>query len=128
MEKYKREYSLSPIEFIKYQLNQSINFPEPVLNETDITILAYVHAYSGQAKGQILKDRILTSPNSFVNYISKLKNMGYLLKTDEKVNPRNPKPPQLNPNLLIVGESFIQVTIVKLDPSNAQVYHPYYQK
>lgn len=128
MEKFKREYSLSPIEFVKYQLNQSINFPEPVLNETDITILAYVYAYGGGAKKQILKDRILTSPNSFVNYISKLKNMNYILRVDEKVNPRNPRPPQLNPNLIILKESYIQINIIKLDPSNAEVFHPYYQK
>lgn len=125
--KLKREYSLSPIEFIKYQLNQAINIPAPKLNETDITILAYVHHYKDKAKDKVLEDRILTSPNSYINYVSKLKGMGYITK-EEKTNPKSPAVPIINPLLRLEEEDFITLVIVRKDPNKNEVYHPYYKQ
>jgi len=127
MIKLKQELSLSPIEFIKFQLNQAINTPASVLNDTDITILAYVYLYGKDAKITCLKHQILTSSNSFINYISKLKNLGYLERQEGKINPRNPIPPKLNKNIQISDNSFILVSIIHKDDQNVKVYHPYHK-
>lgn len=118
--KFRRTYTLSPVEFIKFQLNQAINFPIPNLNETDITILAYIYLYKLDAKDKIVKDRILTSITSCHNYFVKLKHMQYILKTEEGY--------VLNPQLKIIDESFIQINDVNLDLSNSNVNHPYFKK
>jgi hypothetical protein len=119
MEKiYKREYKLPKIEFYKYQLNRSINCPEPVLNETDITILAYIYVYGNRTTDMIIRDRILTSRNSCVNYIVKLKKLNYAVKDPDL---------KLNPNLQISDTDYIEVvTIHKTDEE--KVYHPYYRQ
>ena len=120
MEKVIRRYSLSPIEFYKFQLNQSINWPFQNLNETDITILAYIHLYKENAKRQIVSDRILTSMSSCHNYFGKLKQMEYIVKIGDEYS--------LNPAIAIISEDFIQVLEVKLDKENSKVNHPYFQR
>jgi hypothetical protein len=116
-----KEYHLPPIEFVKFQLNQSINFPIPLLNDTIITILAYVYYYGPSAKDKIVGDRILTSKNSCINYISTLIAQGYLVRNDDKTV-------SLNPKLLILDSDYMQINLVKLDTSKNEVYHPYYKR
>lgn len=115
----KKEYKLSPVEFIKFQLNMSINVPEPVLNETDITVLSYIYLYGAEAKNEIFKHKILTSMNSCYNYFSRLKNMGYLVKLEEGYF--------LNPEIIIVNDSFIMACSVSLNSADNTVFHPYYK-
>lgn len=122
VKKLVKEYHLPPIEFVKFQLNQSINFPIPLLNDTIITILAYVHYHGPDAKKKIVEDRILTSTNSCINYISTLIHQGYLHRLDDK------KTVILNPKILILDSDYIQVNVVKLDETKNEVYHPYYKK
>ncbi len=119
MKVYKKEYSLSPVEFIKLQLYFLINVPVPILNETDITVLAYVHVYKEQARDKIFRDRILTSINSCYNYFSKLKSMNYLEKKEDYF--------VLNPQMVIEDENFVQIFDIKKDESKSNVNHPYYQ-
>jgi hypothetical protein len=126
MEKLVKNLSLSPIEFVKFQLNQAINVPVKFLNDTDITVLAYVHVYGKNAKVKCLKEQILTAENSFINYISKLRGMGFIQKSAPKHTP-NAGIPLLNPDLLILNEDFILVTVIKKDPNNAKVYNPYHK-
>jgi hypothetical protein len=126
MEKLVKKLSLSPIEFAKFQLNQAINVPLKVLNDTDITVLAYVHVYGNNAKHKCLREQILTAENSFINYISKLRGAGYI----EKALPKGVKGERnlkLNPSLLILDEDFMLVTIVSKDPNNVKVYNPYHK-
>lgn len=120
IKKLMREYRLPPIEFVKFQLYQAINFPIPVLNETNITILAYIYYYGPEAKRKIVEDRILTSNNSCVNYIGTLITQNYLQRVNGEVI--------LNPKILIQNEDFIQVNVVRIDTSKDEVYHPYYKK
>ena len=44
-----KEFVLPPIEFIKYQLNFIINVPIYVLNDTNLTVLAYVYMYGSKS-------------------------------------------------------------------------------
>lgn len=114
---FKREYSLGKVEFIKYQLNQSINVPEPTLNETYLTVLAYIYVYKEQAKDRLLQDKILTSMNSIVNYIGFLKKLSYI----------DPVTKLLNPKIMLAESDFVIINTVKLDTTNEKVYHPYYK-
>lgn len=116
----KKEYHLPPIEFVKFQLNNIINFPIPVLNDTNITILAYIYYHGPDAKRKIVEDRILTSNNSCINYIGTLTAQRYLIRTDNGV--------ELNPRLFIQDADYIQVNVVKIDTTSNEVYHPYYKK
>ena len=122
LKKLKREYVLPPIEHIKFQLNQSINVPMPVLNDTNLTVLAYVHFYKGEAKKMLVSDRIISTTNSANNYFSTLRSMGYIQGYDNEGNL------QLNPKILIMDEDYIQVTIVRRDNTKHEVYHPYFSK
>ena len=115
---FKREYILPKIEFYKYQLNRSINCPVPVLNDTDITILAYIYVYGDKTTDMIIRDRILTSRNSCVNYIVKLKKMGYAEKIDTL---------KLNPYLKISDEDFVEIVKV-IVTDEKKVYHPYFRE
>lgn len=118
----KKEFSFSPVEFYKFQLYQLINVPIPVLNETNITVLAYVHVYKEEASYKIIKDRILTSINSCYNYFSTLKNMGYLIKED------GDKSYYLNPQMHIEDNDYLYIIKVGKDESNSTVNHPYYEE
>lgn len=120
MEKIIRRYFLSPVEFIKFQLTQAINWPYQNLNETDITILAYIYLYSSKSKSQIVADRILTSMSSCHNYFVKLKQMEYIVKTKDGYI--------LNPKIVILSEDFLLISEVKVDKDNNKVNHPYFQK
>ena len=120
LKKVYREYHLPPIEFIKFQLNQSINVPVPLLNETNLTILAYVYYYGPDAKKKIVEERILSSSNSCINYFGTLVAQQYLIREDGEI--------KLNPKILILDADYIQVNMVKLDSSKYEVYHPYYKK
>ena len=126
MEKLVKKLTLSPVEFVKFQLNQAINVPVKMLNDTDITVLAYVQVYGKQAKYKCLKEQVLTAENSFINYISKLRGMGYIQKSKPKGDPLAGTP-MLNPDILILDQDFILVTIISKDPENVKVYHPYHK-
>jgi hypothetical protein len=126
MEKLVKKLTLSPIEFVKFQLNQVINVPVKMLNDTDITVLAYVHVYGKQSKYKCLKEQVLTAENSFINYISKLRGMGYIQKSKPKGDPLAGVP-MLNPDILILNEDFILMTVITKDPDNVKVYHPYHK-
>lgn len=115
-----KEYRLPPIEFIKFQLNQAINVPIPLLNETNLTILAYVYYYGPEAKKKIVEERILSSTNSCINYFGTLIAQGYLIRDETEV--------KLNPKILIQDADYIQINVVKLDNTKYEVYHPYYKK
>lgn len=132
MKKFKREYKLSKIEFIKFQLNQIINHQLTVLHDTDITILAYIYMYGLEATDKILEHRILTSPMSVSNYLSRLTKAGYIVKTPktqaEHKGHKGYSDLSLSPNLLIIEEDFIQIDIVSLDKESDEVYHRHYQK
>lgn len=118
MQIFKREYNLPTLEFVKYQLNRSINVPVPSLNDTDITVLAYVYVYGDDTHDKIIEHRILTSRNSCVNYIVKFKRMGYVIKDEQGL--------RLQPNLKITNEPFTEVSIVK-PTDEERVFHPFFQ-
>lgn len=116
---FKRTYLLPKIEFIKFQLNQSINVPILVLNDTNLTIMAYIHEYGAEAKHKIIQERILTSVNSCVNYFSQLKALGYIIQEGKTY--------KLNPKLYICPTDFTQISQVQIDTSKNEVYHVYYK-
>ena len=132
MKKFKREYNLPKIEFIKFQLDQTINHTQNLLNSTEITILAYVYCYGIEAKDKLFQDRILTNLNSIINYLSKLTVRGYLIKEPAKeaehIGNKGYSSIKLNPNLMITDENFIQVSVVQLDSNSDEVYHPHFRK
>ena len=116
---FKRTYCLPKIEFIKFQLNQSINVPILVLNDTNLTILAYIYVYGKDAKSMIVGHRILTNVNSCVNYFSQLKAQGYIIQEDKVY--------YLNPKIYICTENYTQITQVEIDHTKNEVYHVYYK-
>lgn len=124
---YQREFKLSPIEFVKFQLYNSINLPTPLLNETDVTVLAYIYLYGNAAKKKIIDHRILTNVNSFTNYVSRLRSMDYIEPDNVKGRSKDRKPLKLNPNIIIVNESHVQITKIELDNTSSKVNHPYYK-
>ena len=132
MKKLFKEYKLSKIEFIKFQLHGIINHSIPILNATELLTLAYIHVYNVDAPQKLLEDRIFTNSNSVTNYISKLTRSGYVMKeTDEESKGVGKKPYSsiyLNPNIKIEEEDFIQVLSVKVDDTSQVVHHPYYRK
>ncbi|MBK8156848.1 MAG: hypothetical protein IPK55_13095 [Streptococcus sp.] len=71
---------MSKTEFIKFQLDQTINHSTNLLNQTEITVLAYVYTHGVNAAQELLNDRILTNSTSIINYISRLTRAGYLIK------------------------------------------------
>lgn len=117
-----KEFVLPPIEFIKYQLNFIINVPIYVLNDTNLTVLAYVYMYGSKAKNKIVSDRILMSFNSCVNYMSTLKRQGYLI-----ADPENKTGFVLNPKLKILDEDYTQLIIVRKDQTTNEVYHRHFK-
>ena len=123
---YQREFNLSPIEFIKFQLYNSINLPSPILNETDVTVLAYIHLYGNNAKKKIVEHRIFTNVNSFTNYVSRLRSMEYVEPDPTQGRSKERKPLRLNPNIVILDHSHILVTKINLDPTSDKVNHPYF--
>lgn len=132
MKKFKRDYKLPKIEFIKFQLDQTINHSQKLLNDTELTILSYVHCYGMNCKDRLFNDRILTNVNSIINYLSKLTIRGYIVKEVASDAPHRGKKGysdiSLNPNLQITEEDFIQVSVVQLDPDSDEVYHPHFRK
>lgn len=120
MVKTKREYDLSPVEFYKFQLNQIINHTVQVVTTTDITLVAYLHVYGESFQDQLLQDRIFINPISIKNAISKLVKLGFLVKENKQI--------KINPAIILVEEDFVQINIVRKDPSKTEVYHKYYKK
>jgi len=132
MKKFKRDYRLSKTEFIKFQLDQTINHSTNLLNQTEITVLAYVYIHGVNAAQELLKDRILTNSTSIINYISRLTRAGYLIKEPKlEADHRGKKgysDISINPDIVISEDGFIQVSVVTLDPDSDQVYHPNFRK
>lgn len=132
MKKLFKEYKLSKIEFIKFQLHGIINHSIPVLNDTELLTLAYIHLYNIEAPRKLLEDRIFTNSNSITNYISKLTRFGYVLKEKDEESKGVGKKPYgkifLNPQINLEEEDFIQVLHIKLDETSEVVHHPYYRK
>lgn len=116
----KREYSLSRIESIKWQLNTAINRPLPVLNDTQLIVLSYIHVYGADTKKKLVDHRIVTNPNSGANYISMLIKYGYAKREDGEL--------LINPNLKVVEGDFMELNIIKSDEKNFDVEHPYYKR
>lgn len=132
LKKFRRDYKLPRIEFVKFQLDQTINHTQKILNDTEITILSYIYCYGMDANDKIYKDRILTNMNSVINYVSKLTRAGYLIKEpaieSTGVGKKGYSNIYLNPNLRITDEDFIQVSVVTLDHESDEVFHPHFRK
>lgn len=132
MEKVLRTFSLSKIEFIKYQLDKIINHSINKLNQTEITVIAYVYIYGVDAQQKLLDDRILTNINSVINYIARLTKSGFLIKEREGAEKKPGKKAYtsltINPQIEIYDTDFIEVSMVKLDNDSDLVYHPYFRK
>lgn len=135
MEKVLRTFNLSKIEFIKYQLDKIINHSINILNQTEITVLAYVYIYGVSAQQKLLEDRILTNVNSVINYIARLTKSGFLIKEREETEELEKKPGKkaytsltLNSKIEIYDTDFIEVSMVKLDNNSDTVYHPHFRK
>jgi len=126
----KRSYTLSSIEFYKFQLNQIINSKVNQLNDTDLTILAYIHIFGKNSTEVILRDRILTNLNSVRNYISRLTKRGYLHKVyeDDPSKKHSYTDIILNPKIKLLSQNYVQVSVVQLDPESDEVYHVNYRK
>lgn len=123
----KRTYTLSPIEFYRFQLDQIINSKYDILNSTQITILAYIKVYGLKASDMILKDRILTSYNSVKNYFTWLNSKGYIFKEQgEKKNTYINI--GVNPKIKLEDSDFVQLTEIKLNAESEEVYHPNFRK
>jgi hypothetical protein len=118
----KREFTLSKVEAIKWQFNTAINTYGSVINETQLYVLAYVYVYGyREGKKKLVSDRVFTSKNSVVNYITTLKDMGYLVRSSEGMI-------SINPNLKIYDEDFVVLHIVHVDQENYDIEHPYYKR
>lgn len=132
LKKFRRDYKLPRIEFVKFQLDQTINHTQKILNDTEITILSYIYCYGMDANDKIYKDRILTNMNSVINYVSKLTRAGYLIKEpaleSTTVGKKGYSNIYLHPNLKITDEDFIQVSVVTLDHESDEVFHPHFRK
>jgi DNA-binding MarR family transcriptional regulator len=133
MKKFKREYRLSKVEFIKFQLDQSINHTSTKLTNTDLIILTYVYLYNLDCHKRLLEDRILTNPNSVINYLAKLTRAGYIVKEEDTTDVKHRgkraySSIKLNPSIMLTEEDFIQVSVVTLDESSDKVYHPNFRR
>lgn len=73
-------YEVGEVEFYRMQLG----FILPKLNNTMLTMLAYVKVYGEKAKDKLIADGIITSNNTFYTYKCALNKEGYLI--DYKVN------------------------------------------
>ena len=127
----KREYKLSPIEFVKFQLNEIINSTVDYLSSTDITLLSYIFWYKDDATDALVRDRIFTNPASVTNSITRLSKQGYLLKEEKPKTGQKGKSGYrvfLNPKIEIITENFTQVTILTIDTESKDVYHKYFKK
>lgn len=118
---FTRPYNLPLVEFYKFQLNFAINVPMYVLNDTYITVLAYVAIFgnSKDAKMKIIEKQILTSMNSCANYFSQLTALGYLTKVDNGYI--------LNEKIKLVESDFNLILIIRNDLTNDGGYHPYHK-
>lgn len=132
MKKLYRSYKLPKIEFIKCQLDQIINFEQTILNQTEITVLAYVYCFGIDAKDKLFQDRILTNAGSVPNYISRLTRLGYLVKEENSEATHRGKKGYsdiyINPDFKILDENFIQVSVIEIDPDSDMVYHPNFRR
>lgn len=121
---YQKTYRLPIVEFYKFQLNISINLPVHVLNDTDVTILAYVVVYGEEAKRKIVEDRILTSPFGCLNYLRTLCDMNYLVKEVHKGRAATYK---INPKILLINEPFKMILSVEPNIEDHANFHRFYK-
>ena len=79
---YKRDYPVSPVEFYRLQLA----FICPDVNNTKLTIMAYLHHYGyKEAQQKIMEDRIVVSMSSFYNFISNLRKEGLIVGYEDDI-------------------------------------------
>lgn len=126
----KKQYILSPLEFYKYQLEQTINYKHRVLNDTDLLVLAYIHVYGKEFGKELLKDRILTHANSVTNYLGNLVKSGFAIKIYDESDESKRKAftdVKVNPQITILDDSFVQITQIIKDETSEEVYSKNYR-
>lgn len=80
------------IDLIKFQIKWILH-PNIILNDKDLTILAYVYLYKGDAIEKMLEKNISKSYKSLENYISKFRKLTLVEGFKEHT--------MLNPNIRI---------------------------
>lgn len=112
-----RKFEVHPIEFYRIQLS----FIAPTLNNTYLSILAYIKHYGFTvAKDKLIDDRILTSAGSLRNYCTDLRVKGLLLDTDPFT--------QLNPEIKLIDEDHVTLLVLIKNENKNEIGHRYYKK
>lgn len=109
--------SVSPVEFYRVQLG----FIIPDINNTMLTILAYVKQYGYKdAVTALHKDRVLTSPGSIRNNLTELRRRGLLLGVEPNV--------RINDDIKLCDADHVTLLILEKDENKNEVKHRYYKE
>jgi len=108
---------VSPTEFYRIQLG----FIAPHINNTMLTILAYVKHYGyADAMTKLYEDRVLTSMGSIKNYLTDLRKAGLLIGYEPDV--------RLNDDILIFEQDLVYMLILDKDETKNETKHRYYKE
>lgn len=113
---FKREYNVSPVEFYRIQLG----FICQGVNETKLTILAYLYYYGYQeAVKKILEDRIVVSMSSLYNFISTLRKEGLVVGYTDEL--------KLVEGIKLVDDPHVTLFYFNIDTTKDEVGHKYFR-
>ena len=113
---FKRVYDVSPVEFYRIQLG----FICKDVNETKLTILAYLYYYGYQeAVRKILEDRIVVSMSSLYNFISTLRKEGLVVGYTDEL--------KLVDDIKLVDDPHVTLFYFNIDTTKDEVGHKYFR-
>lgn len=112
----KREYSVHPVEFYRIQLG----FIIPEINNTKLTILAYIAAYGyPEGRDQILIDNIVTSKSSLHNFVSEMRTKGIIEGYGDQT--------KLVDEIMLCNEDHITLLTLRKDSNKNEIGHRYFK-
>lgn len=112
-----RKMIVSPIEFYRVQLG----FIAPDINNTMLTILAYVKHYGYyDAVDKLHEDKVLTSIGSIRNNLTELRRRGLLLGVEPEV--------RINDDIQLFDKDLVTLLIMEIDDTKNEVGHRYYKE
>lgn len=113
---FSRNFTVGPVEFYRIQLG----FIIPTLNNTKLTILAYIAHYGYKiGRIKILDDKILTSKNSLYNFISDLRTEGIVEGYGNDV--------KLVEGIKLCDEDNVTILTLKKNPELDEVGHKFFK-